>query len=335
MPDNMTTPRLSCTAVKPVRAVPGLMQDVQAGLLQPPRSLPPKYFYDEIGSRIFEQICQTREYYPSRMEAALLQANAAEIIQICEPAHLIELGSGSARKTRFLFDACAQSGHRCVYWPFDVAEEMLMGSATELVEEYPWLNVRALHGDYNGGLALPLPEKGRRLIAFLGGTIGNFEPAAARALLSEVRDLLRPGDNLLLGLDRVKDTAVLQAAYDDAEGHTARFNLNVLHVLNRELDANFPVADYRHRALFNSSDSRIEMRLRASTDHSVCLRHLDTEIQIQAGEEILTEVSRKFTHESLSALLGSAGLCLQRHMQAPGGAYSLVIAGVGAGGERA
>ncbi len=317
--------------VSAAREVPTLAQDVQAGLLTPPRSLPPKYFYDEIGSRLFERICQTPEYYPSRTEEALLQEHAAQIIEYGRPDHLIELGSGSARKTRHLLDACAQQQQHCVYWPFDVAEEMLMTSAGALVADYPWLIVRGLVGDYNGGLAnLPLPEKGRRLIAFLGGTIGNFEPDAAQVILSEVRALMRPGDSLLLGADRIKDEQILQAAYDDAEGHTARFNLNVLNVLNRELDADFPVENFSHLALFNADESRIEMRLRAAQGQTVRLGKLDAQIKIEAGEEILTEVSRKFTQASLAATLSGAGLDLQAHLEAPDAAYSLVIAGVSA-----
>lgn len=314
--------------VPATRAVPTLAQDAQAGLLTRPRSLPPKYFYDEIGSRLFESICQTPEYYPSRTEAALLEEHAGKIIEYCQPEHLIELGSGSARKTRFLLDACAAQQQHCVYWPFDVAEDMLMSSAEQLVKDYRWLTVRGLVGDYNGGLDnLPLPKQGRRLIAFLGGTIGNFEPEDAQAMLSEVRALMRPDDFLLLGADRVKDERVLEAAYDDAQGHTASFNLNVLNVLNRELDADFPIEDFTHRAVFNTEQARIEMRLRAGKAQTVRLGKLDTQIEIEAGEEILTEVSRKFTRESLEAMLASAGLFVQEHLEAPQGAYSLVIAG--------
>jgi len=208
-----STKRLSCTPVSPIRAAPSLLEDAQAGLLHPPRSLPPKYFYDEIGSRLFEEICQTPEYYPSRTEAGLLETYASHIITTCHPEHMVELGSGSSRKTRYLLDACAEHHTHCVYWPFDVAEEMLMSSAESLVADYPWLTVRGLVGDYNGGLAkLPLPEQGRRLIAFLGGTIGNFEADAAQQILQEIRAMMRTGDFLLLGADRVKDAGVLQAA---------------------------------------------------------------------------------------------------------------------------
>lgn len=319
--------RLTCTEVSPARPVPSLAEDARRGLLRPPRRLPPKYFYDDAGSRLFEAICETPEYYPTRTEAALLREHAARIVRIAAADHLLELGSGSARKTRHLLDACGAAGARPTYWPFDVCGDMLAASGCELVRDYPWLRVNALAGDYNGGLAhLPLPARGRRLVLFLGGTIGNFEPEAAEAMLREIAAVLRPGDHLLLGADRVKAPAVLEAAYDDARGLTAAFNRNVLHVLNRELEADFPVADYRHRALFDRGRERIEMRLRAQRAHSVRLRRLDAEIGIAAGEEILTEISRKFTPDSLRGMLAGAGLAVVEHFQAPGGAYSLVLA---------
>ncbi|MES1943324.1 hypothetical protein PC39_04357 [Salinisphaera sp. PC39] len=319
--------RLTCTPVAPERPLPTLADDVRRGLLAPPRWLPPKYFYDDAGSRLFDALCDTPEYYPTRTEDALLRAHAGDIVGRVAPAHLLELGSGTARKTRHLLDACEGRGVRPVYWPLDVCAEMLDDSGRELVSEYPWLRVNALVGDYNGGLGrLPLPAEGRRLVAFLGGTIGNFAPDEAVAALCEIGTLLRPGDRLLLGADRVKDPAVLEAAYDDAQGLTAAFNRNVLNVLNRELDADFPVADYRHRARFDRDLARIEMRLCATRDHTVRLGRLDAEIAIAAGEEILTEISRKFTPESLAAMLAEAGLTIDEHYEAPGGAYSLVLA---------
>lgn len=325
--ESMTMPRLTCVEVPPAHPVPSLGEDARAGLLTPPRSLPPKYFYDDCGSRLFERICATPEYYPSRTEEALLAEHADAIMDMAAPDHFLELGSGSSRKTRHLLDAWAGDGAARTYWPFDVCEGFLTESGAALVAEYPWLNVHALVGDYHGGLSgVPLPAGGRRLIAFLGGTIGNFEPAEGEAMLAEIGDLLRPGDHLLLGVDRVKDPAVLEAAYDDAAGETAAFNRNLLNVLNRELDADFPVDAYRHRAVFEQRAGRVEMRLAAERGHTVRLAALDRDIEIAAGEEIRTEISRKFTRDSLAAMLAAAGLREAAHFEAPKGWYSLVLA---------
>ncbi len=317
-----------CSQVEPARPIPTLIDDVRAGLLAPPRCLPPKYFYDDHGSRVFEAICGAPEYYPSRTEEALLAQHAEAIITAAGPGHIVELGSGSARKTRHLFDACDRLDNPCVYWPFDVSEQMMLDSGAELVAHYPWLQVHTLAGDYTGGLArLPLVEHGRRLIVFLGGTIGNFEPVDANVIMREIRQLMRPGDALLIGLDRVKDVARLEAAYDDADGLTAQFNRNVLNVLNRELDADFPVAAYRHRAVFNAQLSRVEMRLVAERAHRVSLGALGETLEIEAGEEMLTEISRKFTSGAIETLLVDAGLAMTQHFEAENADYSLVLAG--------
>ncbi|MES1927878.1 hypothetical protein SADO_01445 [Salinisphaera dokdonensis CL-ES53] len=320
--------RLTSAAVAPATPVSTLAEDVHAGLLSRPRSLPPKYFYDDRGSELFEAICRTREYYPSRTEAALLAAHGREIIEYARCDHMLELGSGSSRKTRHLLDACDALGHACSYWPFDVSAQMMLDAGAALVHDYEWLSVHALIGDYTGGLDnLPLPSSGRRLIVFLGGTLGNFEPGPAQQMLEQIASLMRDDDQLLLGVDRVKDSATLEAAYDDAEGITAEFNRNVLRVLNRELGADFPVDSYRHRAVFDREHNRIEMRLGAQKAHRVTLPTLDTAIDMDAGEEIVTEFSHKFTPGSLAAMLQAAGLEVNRHFEADGGAYSLVLAG--------
>jgi len=322
-----TGARLSSSEVAPEQPLASLADDVRTGLLSRPRWLSPKYFYDDRGSALFEAICATPEYYPSRTEAALLEAHGQEIIEHAAPDHMLELGSGSSRKTRHLLDACDALDQSCQYWPFDVSAQIMLDAGAQLVADYDWLAVHALIGDYTGGLTnVPLPEDGRRLIVFLGGTLGNFEPGEARAMLEQIAGLMRGDDQLLLGVDRVKDTATLEAAYDDAEGVTADFNRNVLRVLNRELEADFPVDDYRHRALFDRDKARIEMRLGAGHAHRVTLATLDTAIDIDAGEEIVTEFSHKFTPDTLAALLESAGLAMDRHFEAEGGAYSLVLA---------
>lgn len=328
---SITATRLQYSHVSSVRPQPSLADDARAGLLAPPRSLPPKYFYDDHGSRLFEAVCDTPEYYPTRTEAGLLKTHAARIVERTRPDHILELGSGNSRKTECLIGACDEARLAPGYWPFDVSAQMMLDAGQALVSSYEWLRVHALVGDYNGGLGtLPLPEdEGRRLIVFLGGTLGNFEPDNATDMLREIRTLMAPGDALLLGLDRVKDTDRLEAAYDDAAGHTAAFNRNVLRVLNRELDADFPLEAYRHSARFDRQRARIEMRLVADRAHAVRIGALDTRIEIAADESILTEISRKFTVEAIDTLLASAGLRSLEHFEADQGDYSLVLAGPG------
>lgn len=318
--------RFTCRRVVPSRPAPSLAEDARAGLLEPPRSLPPKYFYDERGSRLFDRICNTPEYYPTRTEEALLERWAGEIIAATRPEQLLELGSGTSRKTRHLLDACQAAGLACRYRPFDVCEAMLRESGARLLEAYPWLRVEALVGDYNAGLARLPDAPGRCLFVFLGGTIGNFEPAQARTFLAELRARMRPGDALLLGADRVKDPDVLRAAYNDAAGVTAQFNLNVLQVLNRELDADFDPSAYRHLAEYNRRRRRVEMYLIARRPQRVRLGALGAEFRLAAGERILTEISRKFALSDLRALLAGAGLALARHYSPANGYYSLLLA---------
>jgi L-histidine Nalpha-methyltransferase len=318
--------RLSCRAVRPARVLPGLEEDVRRGLLEPPRSLPPKYFYDERGSQLFDAICDTPEYYVTRTEDALLLDCAGELVDVLRPAHIIEFGSGASRKTRHLFDQCASVGNTAVYWPFDVCEEMLLHSGRHLLHHYDWLQVNALVGDYSAGLChLPRPG-GDCLYLFLGGTIGNFMPAEALAFLREVRAGMGPGDRLLLGADRVKAPEILHAAYNDGAGITAEFNLNLLQVLNRELEADFDRGAFEHEAVYNEPASRIEMYLVSRRDQSVRLARLDRVLELVEGERILTEISRKFTPDSLTEMLTAAGFAVERHFEADKGFFSLMLA---------
>lgn len=327
--DRQTDPgRLRHRRVAPLRIPPGLAEDVRAGLLRPPRSLPPKYFYDDHGSRLFEAICRTPEYYPTRAEAALLADTAERIVERVLPGHIIELGSGNSRKTRHLIDACDRIGIAPCYWPFEVSSGIMLDAARALIADYPWLTVEALSGDYTAGLEnLPLAEDGEpRLFVFLGGTIGNFAPAAAAAFIAEIAALMGPRDALLIGFDRIKDRATLEAAYDDAAGHTAAFNKNLLTVLNRELDGDIPLDAYRHRAVYDAEAERIEMHLVAERDHNVRLAALDAGFTMTAGEFILTEISRKFSPASIASLLADAGLIESAHFEKDAGRYSLVLA---------
>ncbi|MFN2349876.1 MAG: L-histidine N(alpha)-methyltransferase [Thioalkalivibrio sp.] len=321
--------RFTCHQVKAIRPVNDLEADAREGLLSRPRSLPPKYFYDALGSELFDRICATPEYYPTRTEDALLARSAGQIIAAARPDHLIELGSGASRKTAHLLEAVEQAGLTgCHYWPFDVCEPMLRQAGERLLARHDWLRVHALVGDYLAGLqALPLPA-GRRLFVFLGSTIGNFEPDQARAFLTELATCMGPDDSLLLGADRVKATPVLEAAYNDQAGITAAFNLNLLRVLNEGLDGDFDPQGFRHRAVYNHQAERIEMHLVSERDQRVHLGRLGADLELESREHILTEISRKFTPDSLTRLLNDAGFTPWAHYQPQNGYFSLIHAGL-------
>lgn len=295
------------------------------GLLEPPRMLPPKYFYDTRGSELFDQICDTEEYYPTRTEDALLARFAADIIGKVSPRHILELGSGTSRKTRHLLSACeVQEG--AVYWPFDVCREVLEQAGERLAWDFPWLEINPLWGDYSAGLDhLPCPSGGC-LYVFLGGTLGNFDEPDAVAFLTELSSRMSGQDRLLLGLDRVKPDSVLCAAYDDAEGVTAAFNRNVLSVLNQELDGNFRPEFFEHQAVYNKEQMRIEMYLVADGPQEVYLEAIDTTLRFEDGENILTEISRKFTLDSATRLLAKAGLDVEQHYEPENEYFSLLVA---------
>jgi L-histidine Nalpha-methyltransferase len=289
-----------------------LRADALAGLTATPKVLPPKWFYDERGSLLFEEITRLPEYYPTRAEREILTARAGEIAARTGAATLVELGSGSAEKTRLLLDALClgAAGTRLrAYLPVDVSESALLESGYALREEYPGLDVLPVLADFTSQLSvLPgLVPPGRRLTAFLGGTIGNFEPGPRAEFLAAVRAHTAPGDWLLLGTDLVKDPAVLVPAYDDAAGVTAEFNRNVLYVVNRELKADFDVEAYEHVALWDPEQEWIEMRLRSTRDQDVNVADLDLGIHFAAGEQMRTEVSAKFRPARVRAELSAAG----------------------------
>lgn len=300
------------------------MRDVSRGFAKPQKRLPPKYFYDEHGSRLFDLICDTDEYYLTRSEQALLELAADEIVA---PGYrmLVELGSGAARKTRTLLDAVARCGRPCRYAPFDVSESMLRHSARQLLSAYPWLEVHGVVADYERHVD-QLPADSRRLVMFLGSTIGNFEAPEAVRFLARIARQLGPNEGLLLGTDLVKDRAVLNAAYNDAAGVTAAFNKNVLNVINRELGGHFDLKAFDHLAYFEPERSQMEIYLQARYTHSVRIDALDREIAFAAGERILTEISRKYTESSVSHMLNAAGLELERWFVSPDGAFALTLA---------
>jgi len=317
---------VAAESIKPSRAIATLVEDVRAGLLHAPRELPPKYFYDTHGSSLFEAICLTPEYYPTRAERALIAQHAHELMGIAQPLSIVEFGSGVASKLGPLFKACEAHALPASYYPFDVCESVLLATGELLREQFPWLVVRPLLGDFTAGLA-NLPQiHGRKLLMFLGGTLGNFDQPAAIALLAEMRTLMRPDDFLLLGADRVKDPLTLHAAYNDAAGLTAQFNLNLLSVLNAGVGADFVADNFAHRAFYNAEAQRIEMHLESLVAQRVALPALGESINFAAGETIRTEISRKFSPASLSALLAAAGLRLDRHFSGVDEAFSLVLA---------
>ncbi|MGI8730175.1 MAG: L-histidine N(alpha)-methyltransferase [Solirubrobacteraceae bacterium] len=287
-----------------------LADDVLDGLTRPLKELQPKHFYDTRGSELFDAICELPEYYQTRTERLILQSSAEAIVERSGAAELVELGSGSASKTRVLLDAMSEAGTLQRYIPFDVSAATVHAAADELVREYPGMSVHGVVGDFERHLThLPEPA-GPRLVAFLGGTLGNFPPGSRRRFLRGLRNVLGSDGHLLLGTDLVKDPRVIEAAYDDSAGVTAKFNLNLLHVLNRELDANFDVDAFEHVAFFDRRREWIEMRLRATDTQHVRIGKLDLDIDFAAREELRTEISAKFTPQRLEDDLNAAGLDL-------------------------
>ena len=289
-----------------------LADDALDGLTRPFKELPPKHFYDARGAELFDRICELPEYYPTRAEREILEQHAGEIAQLTGAAELVELGSGTAAKTRVLLDALHSAGTLERYVPVDVTEDMVRDCAESLVDEYPGLRVHGVIGDFERHLRHVPPADGPRIVAFLGGTIGNFPPGSRRRVLREIARLLGPSDHLLLGTDLVKDPSTLEAAYDDSQGITAEFNRNVLHVLNRELQAEFDPEDFEHVALFDRQQEWIEMRLRARRELTSEVRALNMTVHFDAGEELRTEISAKFTPERVEADLAAAGLEIVR-----------------------
>jgi L-histidine N-alpha-methyltransferase len=302
-----------------------LAEDVLDGLTRPFKELPPKHFYDARGAELFDRICELPTYYQTRTERAILAEAASDLAALTGAVELVELGSGTAAKTRVLLDALHETGNLVRYVPIDVTESMVRDCAEELTVEYPGLQVHGVIGDFERHLDRVPPADGPRLVVFLGGTIGNFPPGSRRRFLRQIGGLLGAEDYLLMGTDLVKDPRVLEAAYDDPEGVTAEFNRNLLHVLNRELDADFEPADFEHVALFDDRHEWIEMRLRALRDHTVMVRALELPVHFDAGEEMRTEISAKFTPQRLEGDLDAAGLRLVRWFTDPDDLFALTL----------
>jgi dimethylhistidine N-methyltransferase len=312
----LTVPRRAQPAVRIDRRLPehffeaALRADVLAGLTATPKSLPPKWFYDERGSELFDKITRLDEYYPTRAEREILAARAGEIAAATRSTTLVELGSGTGDKTRLLLDALSDIGTLGEYVPVDVSEAALVTAARRMLSRYPGLRVQAVLSDFQEHLGLP--ESGDpRLVAFLGSTIGNLLPAERAEFLASLRARMRPGDALLLGTDLVKDPGVLVDAYDDAAGVTAEFNKNMLNVLNAELGGNFDLDEFEHVAVWDAQAEWIEMRLRSCAEQTVELTGIGLQVRFSAGEEMRTEISAKFRREGVAAELAAAGLRME------------------------
>jgi L-histidine N-alpha-methyltransferase len=319
-----------------VSYVSELRADVRAGLTATPKTLPPKYFYDARGSELFDEITRLPEYYLTRAESSILGERAGEIATLSRCESLVELGSGTSAKTRLLLNALTGSGTLGEFVPFDVDPAVLANASDALAEEYPGLRIAPFVGDFERDLgAIPaMPEAagsagratGRRMIAFLGSTIGNLEPAARAAFLGQVAAALRPGDTFLVGMDLVKDVSRLLRAYDDAAGVTAEFNRNVLLVINAELDADFAVDQFAHVAVWDPAREWIEMRLRAEREQRVTIGALRLTVFFAAGEQMRTEISAKFRRDGMERELAAAGLRPLRFWTDRDGDFGLILA---------
>ena len=301
-----------------------LEADVRAGLVTMPKTLPPKWFYDDRGSELFDEITRLPEYYPTRTERSILVEHARDIAELTKADTLVELGSGTSEKTRLLLDALHDAGTLERFVPFDVSEQTLREAAVAVAQEYPGVRVHAVVGDFEHHLG-DLPGGGTRLVAFLGSTIGNLAPEPRARFLHDLAATLAPGDALLLGTDLVKDVDRLIAAYDDAAGVTAAFNRNVLLVMNRELDADFDPEAFDHVAVFDPDVEWIEMRLRSQRAQTVHLRALELDVDFAAGEELRTEISAKFRRARVEQELAAAGFHLAEWWTDPAGDFALSL----------
>jgi L-histidine N-alpha-methyltransferase len=300
-------------------------EDVQRGLTARVKDIPPKWFYDDRGSALFDAITRVEEYYPTRRERVILEARAPEIASRTNADTLVELGSGTSEKTRVLLDGLRSAGTLRRFVPFDVSKRTLHDAAAAIEKEYAGIDVQPVVGDFTLDLD-SIPKGGRRLVVFLGGTIGNLLPDARSIFLRDIAAMLDPDDFLLLGTDLVKDVARLEAAYDDAQGVTAEFNKNVLRVMNRELDADFDVNAFEHVAVFDTEREWIEMRLRSTRAQTVHVRALELDVEFAAGEEMRTEVSAKFTRARVERELHAAGMELVEWWTDPDDDFALSLA---------
>ena len=283
--------------------------DIIQGLNNQPKTLPCRYLYDDQGSEIFEQICELPEYYPTRTEQAILETSALEIAQMTGLSTLIELGSGSSRKTRLLLDAYSQFQQELQYFPIDVSAGILQTTALDLLHQYPKLKLCGLAGTYEQALAqLPSAEFENRMLIFLGSTLGNLNEQECSDFLTQIQRALKPGEFFLFGVDLQKQIETIEAAYNDSQSITAAFNLNILHHLNRRFQGNFEIKQFEHWAFYNPVAHQIEMHLRSLKNQTAVLKALDYQVSLQSGETIRTEISRKFHLPTLVSVLENHAL---------------------------
>ena len=297
------------SAAAPTTAEIDAGSDAVSGLTQNPKSLPPKYFYDDRGSKLFELICQLPEYYLTRTETAILQGCAGAIARLTGPCEIVELGSGSSTKTRILLDACSQLEYPLHYLPIDISPTILESSACQLLADYPSLQIHGIVSTYELALAklapAPLPT---RMLCFLGSSLGNLNPRECDVFFSQVVAALQPGEYFLLGIDLDKSQDILEPAYNDSQGVTAAFNLNMLRHLNRKFEGNFDLAQFEHWDFYNQEECQIEMHLKSKKVQTVQLRAIDLTVEFAAGETIRSEISRKFKLNTVQEQLASRGL---------------------------
>ena len=302
------------------------IQEVISGLKQPQKTIPARYFYDSKGSQLFEKICQLPEYYPTRTEASILQQYAPEIIEQTKISELVELGSGSSTKTRYLLNACQSYDTPLYYVPVDVSSSILKESAYDLLTDYPQLKIQGKGATYSQALQqLSTSFLGKRLIILLGSSIGNFNPQECDRFINQVTSALNPGDYFLLGIDLQKTVDILEAAYNDSQGVTAAFNLNMLQHLNNRFNANFDLDLFQHQAIYNQTKHQIEMYLISQQPQSVSLQDLNLTIKLDEGEKILTEISRKFDLEKMEKYLGDRSLKVIQTYTDPQQWFSLLL----------
>ena len=302
-----------------------MAEDVRAGLSATPKTIPPKYFYDTAGSDLFERITELPEYYPMREEGKLLTDIAETVMGSLRPVQVVELGSGSSTKTRALLDAGRENGSLQTYVAFDVSESIVREACDALEQRYPGLELHGIVGDFQRHLDTIPEAAGRRIVLFLGSTIGNLYRDQRIELLSQIREIMEPEDYLLLGTDLVKDTSIIIPAYNDSAGVTAAFNRNMLRSINAGLDGDFDPDAFEHEAIFNHDEARIEMHLRPRTKQVATLKAIDMEVVVTPDETIWTECSHKFTQERVAEMLAAAGLQLREWYAAPGNMFGLSL----------
>ena len=297
---------------------PAMAREVRDGLSAIPKRLPCKLLYDDVGSALFEQITELPEYYLTRTERAIFEDYAAEMLEAAGPSlTLVELGAGTANKTRILIEELLQRQTRALFYPIDVSAAALNEATTQMAAQFPQLRVSPIVADYSGGVPALSRISGRKLVLFIGSSIGNFDPPEAIAMLRRIRRSLRAGDALLLGTDLAKSSKVLLPAYDDAQGVTAEFNKNMLARLNRELDADFDLNAFRHVALWNRRCSRMEIYLESLAKQDVFIPAIDMDVHFAMGERIHTENSYKYTDEMVNTILRGSGYTLEQTWSDP------------------